>query len=107
MAELDPGHPDELKVTLTNWLREANDPIGSLPPGVTPIEWAVGNFIDSWRKPVRSGIDSVDESLQKALAALKAGDTAAAVSEIECARETLNEDVRNELGLYEWNREGT
>jgi hypothetical protein len=107
MAEPDPGHPDELKVMLTNWLREANDPIGSLPPGVTPVEWAVGNFIDSWRKPVRSGLDSIEGSLLKALAALKAGDTAAAAFEIECARQTLGEDVRNELGLYEWNREDT
>ena len=107
MAELEPGHPDALQEMLTNWLNQANDPIGSLPPGVTHTAWAVRNFIESWRKPVRSGLDSIEESLHKALEALKTGDTAAAAFEIECARQTLGEDVRDELGLYEWNREGS
>ena len=107
MAELEPGHPDELRMMLTNWLNQANDSIGSLPAGMTPTACAVRNFIDSWRKPVRGGLDSIEESLNKALAALKAGDTKAAVFEIECSLQTLAEDVRDELGLYEWNREGT
>ena len=107
MAELEPGHPDELQAMLTNWLNQANDPIGSLPPGVTPTEWAVRNFIESWRQPVRSSLDAIEESLHKALAALKAGDTAAAVFEIDLARQALGEDVRDELGLYHWNREGS
>lgn len=102
LAELEPGHPDELLERLTNWLNQANDPIGSLPPNVTPTEWAVRKFIDTWRKPVRSGLDSIE----KALEALKAGDKDAAVFEIECSWQTLGEDVRDELGLYEWNREG-
>ncbi len=105
MAELEPGHPDELREMLTNWLNQANDPIGSLPAGVTPTEWAVRNFIDSWQKPVRDGLDSIEESINKALAALRSGDTPAATFELECARQTLGEDVRSELGLYEWNRE--
>jgi hypothetical protein len=107
MAELEPGHPDELQVMLTNWVNQANDPIGSLPPGVTPTEWAVRNFIESWRKPVRNSLDSIEESLHKALAALKVGDIAAAAFEIESARQTLGEDLRDELGLYDWNREGS
>lgn len=81
MAELEPRHPDELLERLTNWLKQANDPIGSLPPNVTPTEWAVRNFIGTWRKPVRSGLDSIEESLKKALEALKAGDKDAAVFE--------------------------
>ena len=107
MAALEPGHPDELREMLTNWLNQANDPIGSLPANVTPTEWAVRNFIDAWRKPVRASLDSIEESLNKALAAMKAGDTGAAVFEIECALQALGEDVRDELGLYDWNREGT
>jgi len=59
------------------------------------------------RSPVRAGLDSIEESLKKALQALKAGDKDAAVFEIECSLQTLGEDVRDELGLYEWNREGT
>ena len=106
MAELEPGHPDELLERLTNWLNQANDPIGSLPPDVTPTEWAVRNFIDTWRKPVRAGLDSIEASLNKALAALKSGDVKTAEFEIECSLQTLGEDVRDELGLYEWNREG-
>jgi hypothetical protein len=107
MAELEPGHPDELLERLTNWLNEANNPTGSLPPNLTPTEWAVRNFIDTWRLPVRAGLDSVEESLKRALAALKTGNTDAAVSEIECSLQTLGEDVRDELGLYDWNRERT
>ena len=105
MAELEPGHPDELQQSLTNWLNQANEPIGSLPPDVTPVEWAVRNFIDAWRKPVRSGLDSVEQSLHKALLALRAGDIDSAAIEIECSLQTLGEDVREELGLYDWNRE--
>ena len=107
MAELEPGHPDELVERLTNWLKQANDPIGSLPPTVTPTEWAVRNFIDTWRNPVRAALDSIDESLKKALDALKAGNTDAAVFEIECSLQTLGEDLRDDLGLYDWNRQGT
>jgi hypothetical protein len=51
MAELEPGHPDELVERLTNWLKQ--DPIGSLPPTVTPTEWAVRNFIDTTRSARR------------------------------------------------------
>ena len=105
MAELDHGHPDELRERLTNWLNQANDPVGSLPAGVTPIDWAVKNFIDSWRRPVRGGIDAIEESLKKALAALQAGNIEAARFEIESSLQTLAEDVRDDLGLYEWNRE--
>jgi hypothetical protein len=107
MAELEPGHPDELVERLTNWLTQANDPIGSLPAGVSPAEWAVRNFIDTWRKPVRAGLDSIEESLKRALAALKTGDAKSAAFEVECSLQTLAEDVRHELGLYDWNREGT
>ena len=106
MAELNLGHPDELRTLLTNWLRQAHDPIGSLPSGVTPVEWAVEQFIKSWRRPLRGGIDSIEASLKKALAALQAGNTDVAISEIECSLQTLAEDVRDELGLYEWNSEG-
>jgi hypothetical protein len=105
MGELDPGHPDELLERLTNWLNQAHDPIGSLPPNVTPTEWAVHNFINTWRKPVRAGLDSVEASLKKALEALRAGDKDAAVLQIESSLQTLGEDVRDELGLYEWNRD--
>lgn len=105
MAELEPGHPDELRQMLTNWLKLAHDPIGSLPEGATPIEWAVRNFINSWRKPLRSSIDSIEESLNTALNALKVGDASAATFEIECSLSTLAEDLRNDLGLYEWNRD--
>lgn len=107
MAELEPGHPDELIKRLTAWLSRASDPIGSLPPNLTPTEWAVRNFVDAWRKPVREGLDSIEESLKKALDALKVGNTDAAIFEIECSLQTLGESVRDELGLYDWNPENT
>jgi hypothetical protein len=105
MAELEPGHPDELKVVLTNWLNRASDPIGSLPEGVTPVEWAVRNFVDVWRKPVRLSIDTIEASLKAALEAIEGGNPAQAKFEIECCLQTIGEDLRDDLGIYEWNRE--
>lgn len=105
MAEFEPGHPDELVERLTNWLNQVNEPVGSLPPGVTPAEWAVRNFIDMWHKPIRDGLDAIEASLNQALTALASGDAQAATFEIQCSLQTLAEDVRNELGLYDWNRE--
>src|SRR3954453_19669748 len=105
MAELEPGHPDELLTMLTNWLNQANDPIRPLPANTTPTEWAVRNFISAWRKPVRAAIEEVEASLTNARAAIESGHTRRALSEIESARQTLAVGVREELGLYEWNRE--
>ncbi|HEY3966246.1 MAG TPA: hypothetical protein VGM05_16925 [Planctomycetaceae bacterium] len=105
MAELEPGHPDELRQLLTTWLNQSSNPLGSIPEGVTPAEWVIRNFISAWRKPVRAGIDAIESSLKTALDALRAGDTPAAVFEIECSLQTLAESVRDELGIYEWNRE--
>lgn len=103
MAELEPGHPDELTQQLRNWLRQASDPIGSLPEGTDPMEWAVRQFIDSWRRRVRVGVDSVERSMQKALAAVEAGDTNTASFELGCGLQALTEDIRDSLGLYDWN----
>jgi hypothetical protein len=106
MAELEPGHPDELRTLLTNWLNQANDPMGTLlPPGITPTEWAVRQFINSWRKSVRSSIDSIENSLQEAHKALNSCNVASAKYHVESATQTLNESLRDDLGLYEWNRE--
>ena len=70
MAELEPGHPDELANTLRNWLREAHSPVGKLPEGMDAIEWAVRRFIDSWKNPTRRAIEGVKESLYRATATL-------------------------------------
>ncbi len=106
MSELESGHPDELKKMLANWLRQASDPIGSLPEGTDATDWAVRNFIGAWRQPVRAGVDSVEQSIKTALQALEAGDVDTAKFELGCANQALAEDVRDHLGLYEWNREG-
>src|SRR5262245_8523239 len=106
MAELEPGHPDELLKLLTNWLKQANEPDGKLlPEGIAATEWAVRQFIRSWRKPVRDSIDSIESLLHEAIEAIDRGDAAAAKGNIDAARQTLGEDLRDELGLYEWNRE--
>jgi len=104
MNGAEAGNPDELAQMLTNWLNQANDPIGSLPAGVTPNEWVAKNFIDSWQKPIRAGLDEIETSLNRALEALKAGNVPKATFEIECSLQTLGDDIRGELGLYEWNR---
>lgn len=103
MAELEPGHPDELVDTLRNWLREAQDPIGSLPAGTDPVEWAVRRFIASWERPVRISIQNLEECLAAAAKALEAGDVPAASREVESARQLVGESLRDDLGLYSWN----
>jgi len=102
MAELEPGNPDELVRTLRNWLREAHDPIGSLPPGTDPVEWAVRRFIASWVGPARATVREIEECLRLAEKACADGDTIAAVSEIDSARQLVGESLRDELGLYSW-----
>jgi hypothetical protein len=102
MAELEPGHPDELVRTLRNWLREAQDPVGSLPAGTDPVEWAVRRFIALWAGPVRNSIQVLEERLEFAIQALAVGDTATARSEVESAQQLVRESLRDELGLYLW-----
>ncbi len=107
MSELEPGHPDELKQKLANWLREASDPIGTLPDGMTPTEWAVRRFIDNWRAPIRVAIDSVEDCLAKAIEALQQGHIDEAQKLISAASQTVGDNIRDELGIYEWNRENS
>lgn len=106
MAELEPGHPDELVETLRNWLKEAESPIGTLPEGMDAIEWAVRRFIDTWKSPARNAIESVEDSLTRAISLCDSGSSLAEIKdEIDLARQTLQEDLRDHLGIYDWNKE--
>lgn len=106
MAELEPGHPDELVQVLRNWLREANSPIGALPAGMDAVEWAVRRFIDSWKTPIRDAIEGIEESLYRAMELCDSGAPFSEIkSEIDSARQILQEDLRDHLGLYDWNKE--
>jgi len=106
VAELEPGHPDELVRTLRNWLSEAHSPLGSLPEGTDPVEWAVRRFIASWQRPARNAIESVEESLYQAMALCDTGAPLTEIREkIDLARQALQEDLRDHLGLYDWNKE--
>jgi hypothetical protein len=100
MAELEPGHPDELTQTLRNWLREAEAPLGSLPTGTDPVEWAVRRFIASWSGPVRASIEEIESCLDSALQLCSEGKVAEAQVEIDAARQILGESLRDHLGLY-------
>ncbi len=106
MAELEPGHPDELVQTLRNWLREGNDPIGALSQGMDPVEWAVRRFIDTWKNQARTAIEGVEESLDRAMSLCDSKSSFDEIkSEIDLARQALQEDLRDHLGLYDWNKE--
>src|SRR5262249_22894591 len=102
MAELEPGHPDGLIHRLRNWLQEAQDPIGSLPAGTDPVEWAVRRFIDTWKTEARRSIEAVEESLNRAKALCDSQASFGEIkSEIDMARQALQEDLRDHLGLYD------
>src|SRR5262245_25945165 len=106
MAELEPGHPDELVQALRNWLREANSPIGALPEGMDAVEWAVRQFIHYWKIPARNAIEAVEESLYRAMALCDSGASLPEIKgEIDLARQTLQEGLRDHLGLYDWNKD--
>jgi hypothetical protein len=104
MAEMEPGHPDELTEILKNWLREAQSPIGSLPEGTDPVEWAVRRFIATWKKSARLTIEAIEECLESAQTMCDSGQPAETIkAEIDMARQFFQEDLRDHLGLYEWN----
>jgi hypothetical protein len=106
MTELEPGHPDELAQTLRNWLNDANSPMGTLPEGMDPVEWAVRRFIDIWKADSRNAIDGVEQFLSRAIALCDSQSSLDEIkSQLELARETLQEDLRDHLGLYDWNNE--
>jgi hypothetical protein len=106
MAEFEPGHPDELVQALRNWLGQANSPIGTLPEGTDPVEWAVRRFIDYWARPARSAIESVEESLDEAMSLCDSGASLADIKDaIDLVRQALQEDLRDRLGLYDWNKD--
>ena len=100
MAELEPGHPDELVRVLNNWLREALSPVGYLPEGTDPVEWAIRRFIAHWQGGARAAIDGIEESRRSALELCRAGSFEEACEELEFARQRVWE-LRNELGLYD------
>jgi hypothetical protein len=102
MAELEPGNPDELVRTLRNWLRQANDPSGELPPGMDPTEWAVRRFIAGWIEPVRIVVRGIEESIRSAEQALADGDYQAVADELNGIRQEIGEGLRTELGIYSW-----
>jgi hypothetical protein len=89
-----PGHSDELVRTLRNWLREASNPIGSLPTGTDSVEWALRRFIAWWVAPLRGTIDEIEDCLGLAKEACRAGDTAAAAAEIDSMRQIVGESLR-------------
>ena len=102
----EPGHTDDLKQCLRNWLREAQSPEGSLPEGMDPIVWAIQRFIAAWERPTRQAIRSLEESLSRAKELCT---TSASIQEIKAeidyAFQVIGEDLRVALGLYEWNED--
>jgi hypothetical protein len=104
----EPGNPDELKQALRNWLQEAQSPIGTLPEGTDPIDWAIHRFILYWEKPARRAIRSLEESLDKARELCNAGASGQQIKdEIDYAFQVIGEDLRVASGLYEWNEDST
>ncbi len=106
MAEMEPGHPDELVQVLRNWLQQADSSTGSLPDGMDPVEWAVRQFINYWKTPARNAIELIEEDLAQAMTlCVSNGSLEEIQNTIDSARQTLQESLRDHLGLYDWNKE--
>ena len=106
MDDLQPGHPGDLAQALRNWLQQAQSPIGSLPAGMDPIAWVAERFIAYWAGPARDAIRSIEDSLNEARALCDAGAGPAEIkAEIEYAMQVIREDLRDHLGLYQWDEE--
>jgi hypothetical protein len=104
----EPGHPADLKQALRNWLQEAQSPIGALPEGTDPIDWAIQRFIAYWEKPARQAVQSLEESLHKTKELCDTGARTQQIKdEIDYALQIIGEDLRVALGLYQWNEEST
>jgi hypothetical protein len=106
LAELEEGHPDELVKVLENWLCQAESPTGTLlPEGIGKTEWAIRQFINYWKGVARQAIESVEADLGQALQLCQTSAPHSQIaSQLEAARQTLQEDLRDHLGLYEWNK---
>lgn len=101
----EPGHPEELKQVLRNWLAQAQSPIGSLPAGTDPVDWAIRQFIIYWEKPVRAGLENLEESLNRARKLCTSQSPHSEISaEIDYAFQIIEEDLRCELGMSIWNK---
>ena len=55
---------------------------------------------------MRESIDQIELLLRKAIGAIQSQRPDDAVADIEGAMQEIRETVRDELGLYDWNREG-
>jgi hypothetical protein len=103
MDERPAGNPEDLADALRNWLRQAQSPTGTLPAGTDPIAWAVERFIAYWANPARSAIRSIERSLSEARALCDAGGSPTEIkAAIEYAMQVIGEDLRDHLGLYQW-----
>ena len=101
----EPGNPTDLQQALHNWLQQAHSPYGTLlPVGIDPNRWVVKQFINYWEKPARGAIRSLEKSLSRVRALCDTGgDPQAIRDEIDLAFQIIGEDLRQALGLYEWN----
>jgi hypothetical protein len=63
---------------------------------------ALRRFIDSWKTSARDAIEGVEDSLYRAMSLCDSGAPLAEIeSEIEMARQALQEGLRDHLGLYD------
>ena len=63
-------------------------------------------FIDSWKVSAGTAIESVEECLNRAKALCDSGASLAEIRrELDTACQELGVSLRDELGLYDWNKE--
>lgn len=106
MADRERGNPDELVAVLRNWLRQAESLCGTLPDGTDRTEWAIRQFINYWKDPLSIALDGIEASLQRAMSLCRTGAASHEITnELENAREILQCDLRDDLGLTQWHRE--
>ena len=103
MPEFELGNPDELVTVLRNWLCQAESPLGGLLDGMDNVEWAVRQFVNYWQSPTHAAPNSVELSLQRALLLCHSGAPPTEIArEFEDARQTIDRDLKDHLGLTRW-----
>ena len=53
----------EIEQVLTNWIAEANSPLGRLPGGADPAEWVARRFLAWWQERLERPLEDAEAAV--------------------------------------------